>query len=148
MTKSKPLTRRQLGLLEALFVDEQDEKDVLDKCKVTRKLFNRWMTEPAFTEQLDKHSETAQRHSALHLARHATKAASKLVQLATSGKGETARKACLDIISMHAPSSGANASSSETSPGHPALPAETASRILAALVQEKDDLAKLGLDHR
>ncbi|MHC4678103.1 MAG: hypothetical protein ACYTEK_05340 [Planctomycetota bacterium] len=65
MTKSGPLTKRQLGVLEALFSSEQDEQDVLDKYKVSRKLFNRWMSEDNFAEQLNQYSAGAYRRSAL-----------------------------------------------------------------------------------
>ncbi|UCC98662.1 MAG: hypothetical protein JSW66_01960 [Phycisphaerales bacterium] len=137
MTESKPVTTRQRSVLEELFSSEQNEQEILDKYKVSRKLFNKWMSEPAFSEQLDRHSAAAHRRSALHLARHAPKAANKLVQLSQQDKGETARKACLDIISMRPSGNGATTSSSQDAREHSQLPAETAGRILASLTEEK-----------
>jgi hypothetical protein len=124
-------------VLEALFSSEQDEQDVLDKYKVSRKLFNRWMSEDNFAEQLNQYSAGAYRRSALHLARFAPRAADRLVRLTESEKGETARKACLDIISMGAPGNGPVPVLATPPTEHPQLPSETASELLAVLAQKK-----------
>lgn len=138
MTKPKPLTRQQLAVLDELFADEPDDKAILERYRVSPKLYNKWLTEPAFVEQLDKHMMAAHRRSALHLARSAPNAASRLVALSEQDKGETARKACLDIISPPwlADRSGPTQKAAPDNPADdPPLSQETASRLLAALAE-------------
>lgn len=138
MTESKQLSRRQLAVVEDLFAGEPDEQMVLDKYKVSRKLYNRWLAEPAFAEQLDRCVAAAHRRSAVLVACSAASAAKKLLELTKSGQGETARKACLDIILMNTPT--CSADSPTIPPGNPAnrtpLSDETASRLLAALAED------------
>ena len=138
MSEPKSLTRRQLGVLDELFAGEGNDQDILKKYKVDSKLFNKWLTEPGFIEQFDKHIAAARRRSALHLARVALKATSRLVQLSEKGEGETARKACLDIISgcdsSPAADGGRETRRDAPEPGGDLAP-ETASRLLAALAE-------------
>jgi hypothetical protein len=140
MTKPKKLTRRQLALLDDLLAnDNLDDQAVLDKCKVDRRLLNRWLTEPAFIEQFDKHMAAAHRRSALHLARSALKAASKLVALSQQGEGETTRKACLDVISgcdVSAPADRKRETMDDGRETRDVLAPDLASRILGALAEE------------
>ncbi len=139
MTRPKPLTRRQLAVLDKLFDSDANEQDVLKTCKVESMLFNKWLTEPAFIEQFDKHIAAARRRSALHLARCAPKAASRLVSLSEKGEGETARKACLDIISGCDSPPTADQRRETKDDGRETrddLSPETASRLLAALAAE------------
>jgi hypothetical protein len=146
MTTSKQLSRRQLAVMEELFAGELDEQMVLDKYKVGRKLYNRWLAEPAFAEQIERCVAAAYRQSALLVARNAPSAAKKLVELAGSGKGETARKACLDIISMQnsPPTGGERRGAKDEKRGTKEdgrrtgddLSPETATRLLAVLAEE------------
>jgi hypothetical protein len=141
MTKPKLLTRRQRAVLDELFADEPDDKAILKKYKLDAKLYNKWLTEPAFIEQLDKHSAAAYRRSALHLARSAPKAAVKLVQLSEKGESETTRKACLDIISGCGSPSTADRrreTRDDAPEGGDSLAPELASRLLAALAETAD----------
>ena len=143
MSKRKHLSKRQLNVIEDLFVGEITEQDVLDKYKVGRHLYSKWLTNERFAEQLDKRITSAYRQSTAYIARCATLAAVRLVQLTASDKPETARKACLDIISMNA--AGTNSGIYAASPDHDAasaenepqqLSAETAGRLLAVLAEE------------
>ena len=139
MTKPKKLTRRQLALQERLFDSDAAEPDVLKECNIEPKLFNRWLTEPAFIEQFDKCMAAAHRRSTLHLARSAQKAASKLVALSEKGEGETTRKACLDIISGCDLSSPADRKRETIDDGRETrdvLTPDLANRILDALAEE------------
>lgn len=137
MHEPKRLSKRQLAVAEDLFAGELDEQKVLDKYKVSRKLYNRWLAEPAFAERLRQCIDAAHLRSAVLVARNAAKGADTLFELTTSDKGETARKACLDIILMNAPAHSANtpATPDAVSGNHPPLSDETASRILAALAE-------------
>jgi len=141
MDKKIKLTKRQLAVIEDLFAGELDEQAVLDKHKVSRNLYNRWLKDADFAGEFDQRIEGAFRQSAALIARYAPLAAAKLVQLTESDKEETARKACLDIISMPwlsaakkplAPSGPGPAES----PPQSELSDQTASRLLAAMAEE------------
>jgi len=140
-SKAKRLSARQLAVIDELFDGEQSEQDVLAKCKVSRKLYGRWLADEIFTAELDRRMAEAYRRSALLIARHAPTAADRLLELTKCKKEETARKACLDIISMpNAGSPGgpgpATDSTSPTDPPH--LSPETAGKLLAVLAAEKE----------
>jgi hypothetical protein len=139
MHEPKQLSKRQLAVVEDLFTGEMDEQKVLDKYKVSRKLYNRWLAEPAFAERLKQCVNAAHLHSAVLVARNASKAADSLIKLTVCQKEETARKACLDIILMNTPSRSADspATPADSSTDRPPLSDETASKILAALAEEK-----------
>lgn len=120
-------------MIEELFAGELGEQAVLDKYKISRKTFNRWLADERFIGQFNERVEKSFRQSRLIIARYAPLAAAKLVELTASDKEETARKACLDIISMHTNpymNNEQEVSSDELSP-------ETARKILAALAEEK-----------
>ena len=136
MAKSKHLTKRQLTVIEELFSDELTEQQVLNKYRVSRTLFNKWLSDETFTEHFDKCIVAAYRQSTAYLARYAELAASKLVQLTNSKSSETARKACLDIISMLNDSNEKQKFQiQESKTPEQTLSTETAGRILAALAE-------------
>ncbi len=93
------LTKKQLALIDELFNGELDEHGVLKKHKISRQVFNTWLDEKMFHDELDRRADSGQRQSALLIAKYVPVAVAKLIQLTESDKGETARKACLDIIS-------------------------------------------------
>jgi hypothetical protein len=149
MPKRKQLSKRQLAVIADLFSGELDEQAVLEKHKVGETLFNKWQSDPAFIEQLEARIAAAYRQSAALIARYAPLAAAKLVALTESDKEETARKACLDILSLRPTGAStllttgdppdfakgyAGQASDESACGGPFSP-ETASRLLAALAE-------------
>jgi hypothetical protein len=117
---------------------------VLEKHHVSPSLFERWLTDERLAQQFERRIAGAQRQSRMILARYAPAAAVKLMKLTDSENQETARKACLDILSLHASPTGQE--SPEVSlapapaPSAQALSAETASRLLAALAKGQQDL--------
>jgi len=142
MPEAKQLTKRQLAVIEDLFAGQLDEQAILDKYKLSRKIYNKWQNDNSFTEHFDKRIADAYRQSTVLIARYAPVAAAKLIQLTESDKPETARKACLDIISMPILTAGGKAQSSdEPQPADTQSPAslnaETAGRLLAVLAEEK-----------
>ena len=138
MSREKKLSRRQLAVLTELFTGDPDEQAVLAKYNVSRTIYNKWLADEAFAEAFDRRIAAAYRQSELIIARYAPLAAAKLVALTESTSQETARKACLDIISM--PVSAARKtlqkSEAEAPPPSPPLPDQTASRLLAALAEQ------------
>jgi len=149
MTNRKELTKRQLAVIEDLFSDFSmaDEQAVLDKHRVSRNLYNKWLADASFIEHFDRRIAAAHRQSAALIARYAPLAAAKLVQLTDSDKEETARKACLDIISM--PQIASRKSQTENHKSQianrdtsgsqiaPQLSDQTVSRLLAALAKDQ-----------
>jgi len=143
---AKKLTKKQLAVLDDMFSDELDEQAVLDKYDLSRNQYYKWLIDDCFAEQFDRRIAAAYRQSAALIARYATLAAVKLVHLTDSQSAETARKACLDIISMqNSPSGKAERQidnrKSETG-NLPSLSPATASKLLEVLAQENQQREK------
>jgi len=100
MGKQRRLTQRQLAVLDDLFGSELDEEGVLEKHRVRRSTYDRWQEDKVFAERFKQHLNGLKRQSELLMAKYSCLAAAKLVELTTSGKEETARKACIDIITL------------------------------------------------
>lgn len=142
MPGSKQLTKRQLAVIEDIFAGQLEEQEILDKHGLSRKLYNKWCNDDAFKEQFEKRITDAYRQSAVLIARYVPVAAAKLIQLTDSDKPETARKACLDIISMpinsgNRKSQQSDESKSTDSPPPVSFTPETAGKLLAVLAEEK-----------
>jgi hypothetical protein len=144
MVGQKRLTQRQLAFLNDLFSSDLEEDEVLSKHGVRRSTYNRWLLDAVFLKRFRQHLNGARRRSELLMARYTSLAAAKLVELTTSGKGETARKACIDIMTLPNRFS-EDVEQTQTSNKNAEKPAaeaaelspERASRILAALAEEK-----------
>ena len=141
MAERKYLSQRQLTVLDDLFNSDLDEQAVLDKHKVRRSTYDRWLEDKLFAERFKQYVNGLKRRSELLLAKYSCLAAAKLVELTASGKEETARKACLDIISP--PTLAAKKTQASTEPQSTVdkqarqLPPQTAGKLLAALAEEK-----------
>ncbi len=141
MTNSNALTKRQLAVIEDLFADEMEEQEILGKHNVTPHRYEQWLADERFVECFERRIDRAYRESRAILARFAPVAALKLVNLTGSKKEEIARKACLDIISLHT-SGGTKAPQDTTAPEQDettaasGLSPQAVSRLLAALAKE------------
>ncbi len=139
--KRKTLSKRQLRLIDELFEAGLDEASVLSRNGISTRLFRRWLGDGAFSAELQFRIDSAQRQSRLIIARYAPVAAAKLVALTESQGQETARKACLDIISLPFASdeSKEKPDSEPASADQPAeeLSPQLAGRLLAALANEE-----------
>jgi hypothetical protein len=140
MSEEKQLSAKQLAVIDDLFEGEQ-EQEILEKHNLSRKLYNNWLADESFNRQLDRRAEWEYRRGEFMLARKAQQAVSNLMDLTKSQQQETARKACLDIITISAN----RLSGTPATPGdNPALPPEppnlspeTAGKILAIIAEEK-----------
>lgn len=135
-SKNKPLSKKQLAVIDDLFGGTMSEAEVLKKHTLQRHVLRRWLAAEAFMDELNLRIESAQRQSELVIAQYVPTAATKLVELASCKKEETARKACLDIIALRNghPAAGI-CDRKDTVAKQTALDAETAGRILAALAE-------------
>jgi hypothetical protein len=141
MSKEKSLSAKQLTVIEDLFEGEQEQK-ILEKHKLSRKLYNNWLADKVFNDQLDWRVAWEYRRSEFILARKAREAVSNLIKLTECQNPETARKACLDIITMRANlSTGTPTTPSENrtllASDIPELTLENAGKVLAVLAEGK-----------
>ncbi|MGA2171689.1 MAG: hypothetical protein ABSG82_01575 [Sedimentisphaerales bacterium] len=137
MPNDKRLTKRQRAVIDGLFAGQISEQQVLDNHNVDRRLYDKWLADETFAGEFDRRVVAARRQSELIIARYATFAAAKLVQLTESENQETARKTCLDIIGLLRPCSADSAQRPADSESQNELPPELASRLLAALAESK-----------
>jgi hypothetical protein len=140
MIKAKPLCVRQLAVIDDLFKDKIEESEILKNHNLNRKLFEKWLADESFLDYLNRRIAWEYRLGEILLARSVSKAVSILVKLTESSQSETARKACLDIITMRANlSAGVQASEDNPKPPAESLPFshETAGKMLAFLAEEK-----------
>jgi hypothetical protein len=140
MAKLKPLSTRQLAVIDDLFEGKQEQK-ILEKHNLSRKLYDKWLADESFNDHLDRRMAWEYRSSKFMLARKVREAVSKLVDLTKSEQAETARKACLDIITINANRlAGKPVTQGDyptLSPESPNLTPETAGKLLAFLAEEK-----------
>jgi len=140
MAKRKQLSKKQLAVIEDLFSGELDEQAVLDKHRISRNVYNKWLGDERFADEFSLRIASAHRQGQLIIARYASLAAAKLVQLTESENQETARKACLDIITLpgrvaketEQPTDSQSSGLQQSQP----LSEATFSRLLAALAEE------------
>jgi len=145
MTKKKRLSKSQLGVIEDLFNGGLDEKTILEKHRVRRSVYNKWLADEKFAEEFGRRIDWLNRQSQALIARYSTLAAAKLVQLTESDKEETARKACLDIISLPRQSAKtqvtrpveAGTDDRSQQAGELQLSPEVCSRLLTVLAEEE-----------
>jgi hypothetical protein len=139
MPDVKQLTKKQFAVIDDLFAGELDEQQILEKHRINKRVYDKWLAEENFADEFDRRVKSAHRRGELIIARFANVAAAKLVQLTESENQETSRKACLDVINYLR-------QKAEPSPDPygqpedeklPDLPPELASRLLAALAQSK-----------
>jgi hypothetical protein len=143
MAKVKPLSAKQLAVIDDLFVGELEEQQILENHNISRKLYDKWLADESFNRHLDWRIEWENRRNELMLARKTREAVSSLVNLTKSEQAETARKACIDIITMRANrlagTQAGSVNNSTTPPESPPFSPETAGKILAVLAEETSD---------
>lgn len=141
MSTSRRLTKKQAAVIEDLFATELEERAILAKHQVKPQEYERWLANERFAGQLEQRIAAALRRGRMTLARNASNAATRLIELIRSDKGETARKACLDILGLQdagldsSESTDPGRSSALSTPGR--LSPEVASRLLAALAKDE-----------
>jgi hypothetical protein len=141
MAKARPLSAKQLAVIDDLFKDEPAESQILEKHGISRRLYDRWLADESFRRHLETRKAWECRRNEIILVRSAREAVTNLMALTKSEQAETARKACLDIITMSADLS----AGPDTKPGENPTPAseslnltpERAGKILTFLAEEE-----------
>jgi len=138
MSKLNHLNKKQLALLNDLFEGGLDEQELLEKHKININTYHNWLAMPCFIAEFDRRIDWLNRKSQALIAKYASLAAAKLIGLTESDKQETARKACLDIISLPKLNQNqtANPQENNNSQAPPTLSTQTATKLLAALANE------------
>ena len=145
MTNAKPLSAKQLAVMDDLFVGELEEQAILENHNISRKLYEKWLADEIFNSRLDWRVAWEYRRSEFMLAYYTRLAVSNLVKLTDPDpkKPEVARKACIDIITMRANLlAGIPATPGDNptpAPEFPNLLPEITGKILAVLAEEKND---------
>lgn len=142
MRKKNTLTKKQIDVIEEIFAGELEEQAIMEKYNVTARLYAKWQGEEAFLEQFERRIASAYRQSAAMIARNASKAATQLINLTKCDKGETARKACIDIITMqNSPTTpqAADKPKPEAIDSPQNLTPKTAAKILEILAVQRDE---------
>ena len=129
------LTKKQLDIIDEWFENGGNETAVLRKYKITHKKWEKWLADKTFNAAVADKAKAIQLQSQILIAQYVPMAAAKLIQLCGSEKGETSRKACLDILAMQMD---VNKQSGDTSDDKETtmLDEETASKILAAIAEK------------
>jgi hypothetical protein len=141
MAKSIPLSVKQLAVIDDLF-EGKEEQEIFEKHNISRKLYDRWLADESFNRRLDSRMVWEYRRNEIILARSVREAVSNLMELTKSSQAETARKACIDIITMRANLLAGNTTvpannATMTVPESPNFSSETASKLLAVLAEEE-----------
>lgn len=141
MTKSKPISKKQLAVIEDIFEGELDEQVILQKNNLSRKQFEKWLADENFISRLDWRLSWEHRKSEFMLARYTRAAVSNLVKLTDCKTPETARKACMDILTMRSNPAVSTAATPNNNPApaleSPAFSPEAASKIITFMAKEK-----------
>ena len=132
------LSDKQHAVINDLFQNGLTEPETFEKHNISPRRYRKWLEKGLFAQEFNDRIEAAVRQSKLVMARWLPLTAERLAQLTISEKDETARKACIDVISLHTPETEQkttqNAQTVQAKEIKP-LPPEVASKLLAALVE-------------
>ncbi len=138
MGREKRLSKRQRAVIDDMFSGEMDEGAILEKHGIDRAVYEKWRTQLEFEAEFGRRIEWFSRHSEMIIAKYAPLAAAKLVALTESEKEETARHACLDIISFARSAEKSNEPEKDDGDAREIhLSDSTAMRLLNVLAEEK-----------
>lgn len=134
------LRSRQRRLANNLFDLNLSCRQALKKSQVSERIFTAWLADNWFSDLVDKRSRAAVQISRMLLSRNAAKAAEQLTELMNSDKEETARKACLDVLTA-ANEININETGQDAEQTHKQQPCgfdqEVAAKVLQVVTEEK-----------
>ena len=130
---------KQRAVLDDMLKNGLTEHESLEKHNVSPCRYRKWLENGLFEQEINARIDAATRQSRLVMARYLPWAAERLIQLTASEKDETARKACLDVFSLHNDDAAKDIAEAPQprKKFHPQLTPEIASKMLAMLAEEK-----------
>jgi predicted DNA-binding protein YlxM (UPF0122 family) len=138
--KSEHLTKKQKAVLDDLFSGTFTTQEVFEKWKVSRRTYYGWHNQECFSVEFNRLMILAQNVPDLVFARYASNVAERLVGLTVCEKEETARKACMDVIT-HPDLKAKLRSKIKIEPKeepHPEISEELATKILTVLADHEE----------
>ena len=133
------LSHKQRAVLDDLLKNGLTEQEALEKHNISTCRYRKWLENGLFEQEINARIDAAIRQSKLVMAHHRPWAAQRLVQLTVSEKDETARKACLDVISLHNDDVVQDIAEAPQPPNElPRISDEKASRMLAILAEDEE----------
>ena len=94
------LSGRQRAVIDDMLRNGLTEHDALEKHGITPIHHRRWLKGGLYMQEINAAIDAATRQRKFTIAHCLPDAAEKLAELIGTEKGETARKACLDIIAL------------------------------------------------
>jgi len=94
------ISSRQRTVIDDILKNGLTEKEALEKHRITPIRYRRWLKGGLYMQEINVAIDAAMRQQKFTIAQCLPDAADKLTELIDTEKGETARKACLDIIAL------------------------------------------------
>jgi hypothetical protein len=94
------ISKRQRAVIEDLIKNGLTEYEIFDKYKISPCRYKKWLENNLFTTELEAYAKAARRQRTFALIHLQTKVIEKLAKMVKDEKGETARKACLDLLEL------------------------------------------------
>lgn len=143
MEKTKKTKEKPPNTMDAIdeIIKGEEEASVLRKHQISPEAFDKLLNSPEFVAQISNHIGISIIRSKLLIAQYAQVATAKLISLTECEKEGTARKACLDVITLAQKQSDLTIEREKVSEiaesGPAVLTDEQASRMLAALAEDE-----------
>ena len=139
----KTLSRKQLAVIDDLFTGDFSIEQLLEKHNLSRSVYHKWLGDELFCGEFDRRITTTAMQAKALIAGYSLTAAARLIALTDAENPETARKACLDIISLPKQAADKKLTGADDDSGDETLERlapELAERLLAALAEQKDSV--------
>jgi len=141
-TKEVKTQQNVTNVIEEILRGDESEVEVLRKYRLSPEAFNRLLNNPDFVTQISNQIGFSIIRSKLLIAQYAQVATAKLISMTSSEKEETARKACLDVITLAQKQSEPTLQKEEVSEiinsANQPITDEQASKMLAVLAGDSD----------
>jgi hypothetical protein len=135
MKTQKELNKKQIRVLDDFFSEAVQEESVLKKNKVRSAVYKRWLLTDDFFDEFIKR---AKRKTKFMIAQYSHIATAKLIELTDCEKEETARKSCLDIITLQMNSPETAVGQTEDNKSDFVISDKKASKLLAVLAEDEE----------
>jgi hypothetical protein len=94
------LSKRHRAVIKDMVKNGLAEYEALEKHEISAYEYRKWLKAGVFRRELDARVAATMQQSRLVMAQCMVQVICKLAEIIRTGKGETARKACLDLIAL------------------------------------------------